>query len=247
VSEAREPEEEPRPAEDGPSEGRAPDEASAHCGSCGEPVDPRQLVCLNCGARVALKEQRSWATEPLAPLAAALVVLIVIGAGLFGFAIAELTSDEGDGAEQAADVVPDDQQASDEPEAEGPAVVSGKGQEGKSSTKSAPEAEARAETAPAEEPATDPNAVPGWPAGVRAHTVVLVTTSDGPAARRVAREARGSGLEAGLIRSEPYNLGTGLWVVFTGRFDTPEGAARQAAGLQERYPGAYPQFVQRSQ
>jgi hypothetical protein len=229
------------------SDEHEPAEEEPRCRSCGEPVDPRQLVCLNCGARVALKEQRSWATEPLAPLAAALVVLIVIGAGLFGFAIAELTSDEGDGAEQAADVVSDERQASEEPGAEGPAVVSGTGQESKNSTKSAPEAEAPAETAPAEEPATDPNAVPGWPAGVRAHTVVLVTTSDGPAARRVAREARGSGLEAGLIRSEPYNLGSGMWVVFTGRFDTFEGAARQAAGLQERYPGAYPQLVQRSQ
>lgn len=247
MSEAREPEEEPRPAEDRPSEERTPDGASAACRSCGEPVDPRQLVCLNCGARVALKEQRSWATEPLAPLAAALVVLIVIGAGLFGFAIAELTSDEGDGADQAADVVPNDEQASGEPGAEGPAVVSGTGQESKSSTKSAAEAGAPADNAPAEEPATDPNAVPGWPAGVRAHTVVLVTTSDGPAARRLAREARGSGLEAGLIRSEPYNLGSGMWVVFTGRFDTFEGAARQAAGLQQRYPGAYPQLVQRSQ
>jgi hypothetical protein len=247
VSDEREPEETPRPAEDGPSGERTPDGPSATCRSCGEPVEPRQLVCLNCGARVALKEQRSWATEPLAPLAAALVVLIVIGAGLFGFALAELTSDEGDGAEQAAEVVPDEQPASEEPGAEGPAVVSGTGQASKSSTKSAPEAEAPAETAPGGEPATDPTAVPGWPAGIRAHTVVLVTTSDGPAARRVAREARGSGLEAGLIRSEPYNLGSGLWVVFTGRFDTPEGAARQAAGLQERYPGAYPQLVQRSQ
>ena len=239
MSDAREPEETPRPAEDRPSEERAPDGPSATCRSCGEPVDPRQLVCLNCGARVALKEQRSWATAPLAPLAAALVVLIVIGAGLFGFALAELTSDEGDGAQQAADGLPDEQEASEEPGAEGPAVVSGTGQESKRSTKSAPEAEAPAET--------DPDAVPGWPAGVRAHTVVLVTTSDGRAARRVAREARGSGLEAGLIRSEPYNLGSGMWVVFTGRFDTFEGAARQAAGLQERYPGAYPQLVQRSQ
>jgi cell division septation protein DedD len=230
VTDEREPVEEPR----------ASDEPSGTCRSCGEPVEPRQLVCLNCGARVALKEQRSWVTEPVAPLAAALIVVIVIGAGLFGFAIAELTSDEGDGSEQAAQAGQAVDTAPAGPEAEGPAVVSGKGQEAERSTKTA-------ETAPAEDPATDPTAVPGWPAGARAHTVVLVTTSDGPAARRVAREARGSGLEAGLIRSEPYDLGSGLWVVFTGRFDTREGAARQAAGLQERYPGAYPQFVQRSQ
>jgi predicted nucleic acid-binding Zn ribbon protein len=206
----------------------------ATCPSCGEPVDPRQLVCLRCGARVALEEQRSRVNDLLTPLAVLLLAVVVIGAGLFGFAISELTSDEGDVAQQAARPAPQEPG----PAAEGPAVVSGSGQETGRST----------ETAPPEEPApTNPYAVPGWPAGVRAHTVVLVTTSDGQAARQVAREARGSGLEAGLMRSEPYDLGSGLWIVFTGRFDTREGALRQAAGLQERYPGAYPQLVQRSQ
>ena len=83
---------EPQPAE--PPAGPA-------CRSCGAPVDPHQLVCLECGARVALKQERSWATEPLAPVAALLVVLIVIGAGLFGFAISELTSDD-DGGDEVA-------------------------------------------------------------------------------------------------------------------------------------------------
>lgn len=210
------------------------------CRSCGEPVDPRQLVCLNCGARVALKEHRSWATEPLAPVAALLVVVIVIGAGLFGFAISELTSDDGGGADDVARQPPAAEQQESRAQApgdEGPAVVSGAEQKTEAST----------ETAPAEQPSANPNAIPGWPAGVSAHTVVLVTSSDEPAARNVAREARRAGLEAGLIRSDPYNLGTGLWIVFTGRFDTREGAVRQAAGLQDRYPGAYPQLIQRAQ
>jgi predicted nucleic acid-binding Zn ribbon protein len=209
--------------------------AAASCPTCGEPVDPHQLVCLNCGGRVALRERRSRTADPLVPVAVALIALVAIGAGLFGFAVSELTSDEGDGSEQAARPAP--------PEAatEGPSVVSGSEQ----TTRTSPE------TAPSEQPApprkVNPNAVPGWPRGERAYTVVLVTSSDGPAARRVARRARGSGLEAGLIRSDPYNLGSGLWIVFTGRFDTREGAVRQAAGLQDRYPGAYPQLVQRSQ
>ena len=211
-----------------------PDPERATCPSCGEPVDPHQLVCLQCGARVALEEQRSWVNDPLTPLAGLLLAVVAIGAGLFGFAISELTSDGGDAARQAARPAPQEPG----PAAEAPSVVSGSGQRTGRSTETAPPEE----TAP-----TDPNAVPGWPAGVRAHTVVLVTTSDARAARQVAREARGSGLEAGLIRSEPYNLGSGLWIVFTGRFDTREGALRQAAGLQGRYPGAYPQLVQRSQ
>ena len=89
--------------------------------------------------------------------------------------------------------------------------------------------------------------VPGWPAGLSANTVVLVSTSDRAAALNVAKQARASGLEAGLIRSDPYNLGTGLWIVFSGQFTTPEGATRQAAQLADRYPGAYPQRIQKSQ
>jgi hypothetical protein len=212
-----------------------PPAGGASCPACGEPVDPHQLVCTGCGRRVALQGRRSWTADPLAPVAVALIALVAIGAGLFGFAISELTSDDGDTAGQAARPAP--RQAG----AEGPSVVSGSKQEARTSPG----------TATSEEPApprkANPNAVPGWPRGLRAYTVVLVTSSDGPAARRVARQARGSGLEAGLIRSEPYNLGSGLWIVFTGRFDTREGAVRQAAGLQDRYPGAYPQLVQRSQ
>jgi hypothetical protein len=223
------------------------------CPTCGEPVEPRQLVCLNCGGRVALAERRSWANEPVTAIAAALMAVIVIGAGLFGFAIAELTGDDGGGNGGSS--------------GGGPAVVSGQGQETESSTRTTlpPEqttdteteltetaptdtaASEPTETTPTENTPTTAGGLPGWPAGLRAHTVVLVSSSDGPAARRVARAARSSGLEAGLFRSDPYNLGTGLWIVYSGRFDTREGAARQAAGLQDRYPGAYPQLVQRGQ
>ena len=83
-----------------------------------------------------------------------------------------------------------------------------------------------------------------WPDDLTAHTVVLVTTSDRPAARRLARQAARSGIEAGLLRGDDYNLGAGLWVVFAGRFDSPEGASQQASDLAERFPGAYPQLVE---
>jgi hypothetical protein len=215
--------------------------SEASCSNCGKPVDRRQLVCLNCGARVALREPTSWAREPVTPVAAALLAVIVIGAGLFGFAISELTGGDGGTAPQkqaAAGGVP--------------AVVSG----GKQQARTAPEtttAPTETTTAPTEttttpgETAPPADAVPGWPEGVSAHTVVLVSSSDRAAALNVAKQARASGLEAGLIRSEPYNLGTGLWIVFTGRFTTPEGAQKQAAQLADRYPGAYPQLVQKSQ
>ena len=208
----------------------------ANCTNCGEPVDRRQLVCLNCGARVALREPTPWAREPVTILAAVLVLVIVIGAGLFGFAISELTSDDGDAPTPAAA-----QNTTREPAGEAPAVVSGGEQPAR--TAEDPPAE---EAAPQEEPPSA-DRVPGWPDGLSAHTVVLVTSSDRAAALNVAKQARSSGLEAGLIRSEPYDLGSDLWIVYSGQFTTPEGAERQAAQLAERYPGAYPQRVQRSQ
>jgi DNA-directed RNA polymerase subunit RPC12/RpoP len=198
------------------------------CPNCGKPVERRQLVCLNCGGRVALKERTSWAREPVTPVATVLIAVIVIGAALSGFAISELTSGDGDGGDRAS------RQAA----TEGPAVVFGGEQPARTAE------EAPTETVP-EAPRAD--RVPGWPEGVTAHTVVLVTSSDRAAALNVAKEARGTGLEAGLMRSDPYDLGTGLWIVFSGRFTTREGAQRQAAQLADRYPGAYPQLVQKSQ
>jgi DNA-directed RNA polymerase subunit RPC12/RpoP len=212
----------------------------ASCPNCGEPVERRQLVCLNCGARVALRERTPWALEPVTAVATVLVAVIVIGAGLFGFAISELTSGDGDGGDRASRQAPSG----------GPAVVSGGEQGARTATETAGAQEAPPEEAPsAGDGAAEQRAdtVPGWPEGITAHTVVLVTSSDRAAALNVAKEARGTGLEAGLIRSDPYDLGTGLWIVFSGRFTTREGAQRQAAQLADRYPGAYPQLVQKSQ
>jgi DNA-directed RNA polymerase subunit RPC12/RpoP len=203
----------------------------APCPHCGEPVERRQLVCLNCGGRIALKERTPLAREPVTAVAAVLLAVVVIGAGLFGFAISELTS--GDGGSSANNRA-----------AGTPAVVTGEGQRQRSSTEPVPTT-APEEDAPPSQPAGD--AVPGWPKGLSAHTVVLVSSSDRAAALKVARQARSTGLEAGMIRSDSYNLGTGLWIVYTGHFTTRELAQRQAAELADRYPGAYAQLVQSSQ
>jgi hypothetical protein len=199
--------------------------SETRCPHCGEPVEPRQLVCLSCGGRVALRERVPLAREPITALAAVLVAVTVLGAVLFGFAISELTS--GDAEEQ---VTVTKEQRAVAPEA--PAVVGGSNQE---------------EREPPASPSPRERGVPGWPKGLTAHTVVLVTSSDRAAALSVAREARSKGLEAGLIPSDPYNLGSGLWIVYSGRFTTREGAQAQAGQLADRYPGAYPQLVQSSQ
>jgi hypothetical protein len=204
------------------------------CPHCGEPVDPRQLVCLNCGGRVALRERTPFRREPISGAAVVLIAVTAMSAFLLGLGISSLTGGDDDGrsspgeeASVTAPKTPAGQTETSGEQPEAPAVVGGGKQE-----KQTPVRE---------------SGVPGWPKGLTAHTVVLVTSSDRAAALNVAKEARGSGLEAGLLPSDPYNLGTGLWIVYSGQFTTREGAARQASELAGRYPGAYPQLIQRSQ
>jgi hypothetical protein len=166
----------------------------------------------------------------LRPALAIVAALVVVGAVAFGFALSEITNDANDGTKRAA---------AGPPEPSTPTT-----------TKNKPAAAIPAPTATGGAPARlkpRPNALLEWPREFAGHTAVLSTTSDRAAALALARAARRTGLEAGLLRAGDYGLGDGLWIVFSGRFDTPEGAARQAAGLAERFPGAYPQRIQRSQ
>jgi SPOR domain len=195
------------------------------CPNCGAEAETGQLVCTNCGARLAL-----GGPEPARniPVLVAVAALLVLGAVAAGFALSEITSD--DGSDGAGGGTP----AASQPPAP-PAAAEGNPQESTG-----------AEQAPtAQEPAPPRRRLLlDWPDDLTAHTVVLVTTSDRAAALRLARQAARSGIGAGLLRGDDYNLGAGLWVVFAGRFDSPEGASRQASDLAERFPGAYPQLVE---
>jgi SPOR domain len=200
--------------------GQAPHDPGS-CPSCGFEAEPGQLVCTNCGTRLALGD------PPAARNVAALVavaLILVLGAAASGFALSESTSDDGDGDTPAAAQSPAP-----------PAVAEGEPQGSTQAGQPGTEAE--------QEPQRR-SLLLDWPDDLTAHTVVLVTTSDRAAALRLARQAARSGIEVGLLRGEDYNLGAGLWVVFAGRFDTPEGASRQASDLAERFPGAYPQRVE---
>jgi zinc-ribbon domain len=189
------------------------------CPACGEPAERGQLVCTSCGSRLALHESRPL---PAVPVLVVLLVLVVLGAGAFGFALSEITSGD-DGSDVTVAAERPTEAATAPPE--------------EPTETATPEA-----TGTPQEPTR--SLLLEWPKDLTAHTVVLVTTSDRQAAGRLARQAARSGIEAGMLRSDDYNLGTGLWIVFAGRFDTAKGASRQAGDLQERYPGAYPQLVE---
>ena len=64
------------------------------CPSCGEPAERGQLVCLECGTRMALKEEggERRSLDHL-PAVALLLSVVVLGAGAIGFALGALTDD----------------------------------------------------------------------------------------------------------------------------------------------------------
>jgi predicted nucleic acid-binding Zn ribbon protein len=185
------------------------------CPYCGSPTEHGQLVCVECGNRLALKEEGGKRRFDNLPAVAVLLAVVVLGAGAAGFAISELTDDSGNASQAASSG------------ANGPAATA--------------QIETDTDTGQAQQPSH--SLLLTWPQGVTAYTVVLVSSSDKPAARQVAREAAQSGLEAGLLRSDNYDLGEGLWIVFAGRFDTQSSAERQAGNLAPRYPGAYATLV----
>jgi predicted nucleic acid-binding Zn ribbon protein len=180
------------------------------CPNCGAPAERGQLVCTECGTRIALKEEggdRRRRRLDNAPAIAVLLTVVVIGAAAFGFALSELTDDSGN-----------DSAAADNPQAQPPPTT-------------------ETDTGKAQRPSH--SLLLTWPKGLTAYTVVLLSTGDRPGAQRVARQAARSGLEAGLLRSDDFNLGQGYWIVFAGRFDTQASAEQQASNLASRYPGAY--------
>ena len=198
------------------SAGLEPGEALP-CPHCFAATEPGQLACLECGEALGLgapkRRKRHFGTSLIAFVA----VIALLGAAAAGFAVSELTGDE-DTSAPAAEAEPAAAAKKDEPSG------------GVAGSSEAGDGEAVALAA--------------WPEDVSAFTVVLVTSSDEPGARKVAWEAARSGLEAGLLRSDDYaELGEGFWLVFAGRFKTPEAAERRAAQLGARYEGAYPQQV----
>src|SRR4051794_13049148 len=68
----------------------APGSEALTCPNCGAPADPGQLMCLECGSRLALGYQRppSWRL----PAAIVGVVLLIAGIGV-AFALASVTGD----------------------------------------------------------------------------------------------------------------------------------------------------------
>jgi septal ring-binding cell division protein DamX len=188
------------------------------CPNCGAHADPGQLVCLECGHRLALDYRRPRGWRPAALIIG--LVLLVAGAA---FAITLITVDDDSKDEVAA-------------------TKAGKQTEAAAKPAPKPAPNKKRSSKPAEPTRT--GGVAHWPARRSGFTVVLLSAGDEASARDFARNARKGDVDAGVLRSDDHSsLEKGFWIVFSGVYRTRAQAQRAAAKLAGRYSGSYPQFV----
>ena len=210
-------------------------DAKPACPSCGKPVDRSQPFCLECGRRIAHEYRRppSWR------IPIALTALLVVAAGIAaGFGITELTEQDEGPETIIVKTTPD-----------GRTVPADPGETPPTAAPTPPAARPPAATTPPPPPTTPPSGAQKqptvWPPGEEAYTVVLLTTKDRAAADRIARRAAAGGGTAGVLESGDYKrFEPGLFVAFTGQYDTVDAASENARQLGGDYPGAYARFIE---
>jgi septal ring-binding cell division protein DamX len=203
----------------------APDQTGprldSSCPTCGAPAERGQLVCLECGSRIALAYRRppSWRI----PVAITVLVAALAVAGAV-FALNAI----GDDAKDEVAAVPL------KPKKPAPA----------SKRRAAAETPAAATTP---EGLVQKGALYTWPKDLRAFTVVLLSAEDRATAMSFARSAaKSKAAKIGVIRASDFeSLPKGFFVVFGGSYKTRARADLAAARLGVRYRGAFAQRVRR--
>jgi hypothetical protein len=215
------------------------------CPNCSAPADAGQLMCLECGGRLALDYQRA----PSWRLPAAIVGVVVLLAGI-GVAIA-LAAVTNDAAKTTAAA----------PTQPVPAAQSAPGDTPPTTSQAtpAPPQPAATTTTPATggaaatpTPATPtPAAAPGWPPGKSAFTVIIASMPTKAAAEQKLQAAKDAGItSAAILHSDDFpTLRAGYWVVFDGQYDTIDQATQQATADRGKgaFSDAYPRFVSKDQ
>ena len=185
------------------------------CPRCDAPMAPEQDWCLECGTAVTTRVARPPRWG--VPVAIVLATLAVAGAAAF-ITISRL-DDEADkaagGSSSAAVTTP----------------------ERTASTRSEP-------TATRASAATRP--VPLWPRAKQAYTIVVAAPISRQAAETRARALRAHGRDAGILHSDDYDFfGSGLWVVWRGKYADRPAAAKAEPNVQKVFPSAYATFIRR--
>jgi hypothetical protein len=209
------------------------------CPNCGAHADSGQLMCLECGGRLALDYQRA----PSWRLPAAIVGVVVLLAGI-GVAIA-LAAVTNNAAETTAAA----------PTQPVPPAQSAPGDTPPTTPQATPAPPAPAATTPT--PATPTPATPtpaaatGWPPGKSAFTVIIASMPTKAAAEQKLQAAKDAGITtAAILHSDDFpTLRAGYWVVFDGQYDTIDQATQQATADRGKgaFGDAYPRFVSKDQ
>ena len=218
--------------------------ATLTCRNCGAPADAGQLMCLECGSRLALDYER----PPTWRLPAAIIGIVVLLAGL-GVAIALAA---GDNSKTTAATTPAQPAPAQSAPADTPPTASQPTPAPAATSTTPTPATASTPTATPPATSTSPATTPaapasGWPPGKNAFTVVLASMPSKAAAEDKLAKAKGAGItSAAILHSDDFpTLNPGYWVVFDGQFDSIDQAQSQAATDRGKgeFADAYPRFV----
>lgn len=230
------------------------------CPTCSAPAERGQLVCLECGSRIALAYRRppSWKIG----VAISIVLLVLVCAG----AVLAYRAIDGDAEREVAaaparvsDRAAGTDDAPDEA-AETPAAESDDG-----AAPSNADDDSEAQGGAGEEPAGEPGslldsdgeaesgglqasgALHTWPRDLEGFTVVLLSNEDRSSATSFAESAAAARSEKiGVIRSDDFeSLPTGFFLVFAGRYPDRRSATAASRRLGRSFQGAFPQVVKR--
>jgi hypothetical protein len=206
----------------------SPSEGGLACPHCRAPVEPGQLACLTCGARLGVTYRRPTGWRVPAAILAALI--LAAGAGT-GFALSLLSSDP---PRTLTTTAP----------GSGPAAAAPQGTPTPSTT---PQGTAQAAPPPTAPPGPAGAALTPWPLDERAYTVVLSSSTDRTSAEREAQRAKGRGIGGvGVIEGRQHaNLEPGAFLVYAGRQSSLSAAQRKAEGYASLgYGDAYPRLIE---
>ena len=88
--------------------------------------------------------------------------------------------------------------------------------------------------------------VPLWPRAKQAYTIVVAAPSTRRAAEARARRLRVLGRDAGILRGDDYDFfGSGVWVVWRGKYADKPAADKAATKVKQVFPSAYATLIRR--
>lgn len=228
------------------------------CPTCSAGAERGQLICLECGSRIALRHRRPPSWKVPVGIVVGVTILAAAGGVLAYEALDADAQREADSApprvaEPAGDRerdarAPDDAPSGGEPSLGGSSSDSTEGDTPATPPTDAGDgADAGSESAA---PASGDQLVRdgdlfAWPRTLEGFTIVVQTTEDRDSATTFARSvAKSLDRQVGVIDAADFEtLPKGFFVVFAGRYEGRPAADRAAVRIGRTYPGAFPQVV----